>query len=165
MSGKVNSTGARSGVVGTTVGTPAGGKVVQYVPGDVGTGTEGTTSTSFIASPEITNTITFTAGNYIYAMGVTNIHRTGGGVNIGCSVQMSTNANDDSDDMFRNITVHFNQTDNNENIGGRVSEPLFGRIQPSGTAVTVTMKFRVENGGTSTIYRVNNKIDLWEVQA
>ena len=29
MSGKVNSTGAVSGIVGTTVGTPSGGKVVQ----------------------------------------------------------------------------------------------------------------------------------------
>ena len=165
MSGILNQTGAVSGILGTTVGTPSGGKIIQYVPGDVGTGTEATTSASFIASPEITNTITFTAGNYIYAMGVTNIHRTGGGVNIGCSCQMSTNALDDSNDMFGNITVHFQQTNNNEDIGGRTSEPLFGRIQPSGTAVTVTMKFRTENGGTSTIYRPNNKIDLWEVQA
>ena len=29
MPGIVNSTGARSGVIGTTVGTPAGGKVLQ----------------------------------------------------------------------------------------------------------------------------------------
>jgi len=53
MTGIVNSTGARSGVIGTTVGTPAGGKVLQIV--------HGTNTTTGYTEADYTDT---TATNY-----------------------------------------------------------------------------------------------------
>ena len=50
MTGIVNSTGARSGVIGTTVGTPVGGKVLQVQHGFVGN----VASTTVYASPGTT---------------------------------------------------------------------------------------------------------------
>lgn len=159
-----------SGIIGAGAITKSGvlgtfpeGHIIQYVPGSVGSGTSSTTSDTFQVS-DVTTTITFTAGNYIYAQGVINIFRHGGGANVGCQGQLSTDDSAGTTDNFGNIVVHFQEVAG-QNPQGRTSQPVFGRIQPSGTSVTVRIKWRAENGGTSIIYKENCKIDLWEVQA
>jgi hypothetical protein len=156
------------------LGTPASGTltnatfpaghIIQYVPGSVGSGTSATTSETFQVSDVLT-TITFTAGNYIYANGVINIYRAGGAEDIGCQGQLSTDDSAGTTGNFGNIVVHYQYTSSDQSIAGRNSQPFFGRIQPSGTSVTVRIKWRAENGGTSTLYNMDSKIDLWEVQA
>ena len=160
-----------SGIIGAGAITKSGvlgtfpeGHIIQYVPGSVGSSTSGTTSDTFQVS-NVTNTITFTAGNYIYANGVINIYRWGGADDIGCQGQLSTDDSAGTTGNFGNIVVHYSYTTDSVHPRGRTSQPVFGRIQPSGTSVTVRIKWRAENGGTSTLYKENCKIDLWEVQA
>ena len=60
MSGKVNTTGAVSGIIGTTVGTPSGGKVVQVVQSTASDLYTYTTNTfgSVMTNPTLTITLT-----------------------------------------------------------------------------------------------------------
>ena len=155
--------GTYNASIGSTATFPAG-HIIQYVPGSIGSGTSGTTSETFQVS-DVTTTITFTAGNYIYANGVINIYRSGGADDIGCQGQLSTDDSAGTTGNFGNIVVHYSYTTDSVHPRGRTSQPVFGRIQPSGTSVTVRIKWRAENGGTSTLYKENCKIDLWEVQA
>ena len=81
-----------SGIIGAGAITKSGvlgtfpeGHIIQYVPGSVGSGTSATTSDTFQVS-DVTTTITFTAGNYIYANGVINIYRWGGADDIGSTM-------------------------------------------------------------------------------
>ena len=149
----------KSGVLGTFPEW----HIIQYVPGSIGASTSSTTSDTYQVS-SVTNTITFTAGNYIYAHGVVNIFRHGGGANVGCRGQLSTDDSAGATGNFGNYAVHFQEV-SGQNPQGRTSQPLFGRIQPAGTSVTVRIKWRAENGGTSILYNENCLIDLWEVQA
>ena len=155
--------GTYNASIGSTATFPAG-HIIQYVPGSIGSGTSGTTSETFQVS-DVTTTITFTAGNYIYANGVINIYRSGGADDIGCQGQLSTDDSAGTTGNFGNIVVHYSYTTDSVHPRGRTSQPVFGRIQPSGTSVTVRIKWRAENGGTSVLYKENCKIDLWEVQA
>ena len=68
MTGIVNSTGARSGIIGTTVGTPAGGQVVKtYQTHRAMTGSHVATQSASAAATGITLTCDAAgSGNYMY---------------------------------------------------------------------------------------------------
>ena len=60
-----------SGIIGAGAITKSGGlgtfpegHIIQYVPGSIGSSTSSTTSDTYQVS-SVSNTITFTAGNYI----------------------------------------------------------------------------------------------------
>ena len=109
-------------------------------------------------------TITYTAGNKIFAIAQANFYSSGGGLDSGAEVQLSTNANNDNDDMIGNNAIFYNYV-SPAAPETRVTVPLIALFSPSGTSVTVTMKFRGANSGSITVYNAINRIILMEIQA
>ena len=189
MSGIVNSTGAVSGIIGTTVapavgtGTdgyvftatgagvdPAweavagGGVVLQVVSSGVGSGNITVTNSSTFQAASVGQAITFTAGNKILALATCGGYlQDPGNRDMGLFWSLSTNANNDNNDLLSGQQEIYTDSNTANDIEHRVSSLLQVLFSPAGTSVTVTIKMKAKSGSNAYIYNDQCMVTLMEI--
>jgi len=144
---------------------PPSDTIIQIIDGGVGSTDENTTSTTFQAT-DCNATINFTAGNKIFAIATVNAYIHNGGADAGSLCQLSTNANNDDNDMIGTGATWYVYTAGlNPGPEGKMNQPLNALFSPSGTSVTVTLKYKASGGGQVNMDLSECRIYLLEVQA
>ena len=149
-----------------TAGTFPAGMIVKYH--DFATGTGNTASYSadeVMQESGITKTITFTAGNKIFAMGNACIHVYSGGDDVAGRAQLydATNASATSGFGIEGINyVYSGASSATPQIQTGVA--CTGYLTPPGTSVTIGLAFGLTSGATVQLNRTKSWIQLFEIQ-
>ena len=142
------------------------GMIVKYH--DFATGTGNTASYSadeVMQESGITKTITFTAGNKIFAMGNACIHVYSGGDDVAGRAQLydATNASATSGFGIEGINyVYSGASSATPQIQTGVA--CTGYLTPPGTSVTIGLAFGLTSGATVQLNRTKSWIQLFEIQ-
>ena len=148
-----------------TAWTPPADTIIQIIDGGEGSTDENTTSTTFQAT-DCNATINFNAGNKIFAIGHFSAYIHAGGNDAGALCQLSTNANNDDNDMIgTGANLYAYTAGLNPGPEVKMNQPLNALFSPSGTSVTVTLKYKAQSGGQVNMDLSYCRIYLMEIQA